>query len=335
MSWKQHRRSNLSVQSIISIIESEGLNPLKCLEGTGMTAASILHIDTEISDETEIKILTKALDLLPDRAGYGILAGQTLRATTFGIWGLVIMTAPTIRHSLEAVIRFSEMSVLQSKMRMQQKDGKTCIFLDMQHLPKKVHHFLFERFIATCINFLKEMSPELSLDSWTLSLPSHDKEYITQLKQLTKMEIYTDQIGFALTCPDAFLDRPLEHTNSMMHAHFVQQCEQMLHSHQILPNNAQCVREYMIQESNFRPKLDAVAKANGMSGRTLRRRLEKDKVKFSEIVLDTKMTLAKEIISTTNMPIASVAFRFGYSEASSFARAYTKWWGQSPTKARG
>ena len=110
MSWREHRRSNLSIQAILNILEEENIDPAACLVDTGLRPSDVLNQQEKISDELEISIIDRALELLPRKGGYGIRAGQALRVTTFGIWGLAILASPNLRSAFETMNRFSELS---------------------------------------------------------------------------------------------------------------------------------------------------------------------------------------------------------------------------------
>ena len=52
----------------------------------------------------------------------------------------------------------------------------------------------------------------------------------------------------------------------------------------------------------------------------------------NQIVLETKMMIAKELLVESSLPIKIVAERLDYAETASFTRAFKKWWGVSPAK---
>jgi len=77
-----------------------------------------------------------------------------------------------------------------------------------------------------------------------------------------------------------------------------------------------------------------VARALGMSPRTLQRRLDDDGVTFRQLVLDVKIDVAKELLAAEQLTIAAVATAVGFSRVSAFSRAFSQRTGISPTKFR-
>jgi AraC-like DNA-binding protein len=334
MSWMEHRRSNLSVQAISQLLGEEGYDPAACLDGTGLSPATVMDAQIRISDETEIAIIEKALAILPKKAGYGIRVGRSLRVTTFGIWGLAIMASPRFRDAFETVARFSELSFLLSKVRLDETEGISRAVIEMHRLPDSIHRFLFERYYAGSTTFLREMMPDLDQSPFELRLPFEDVEYARELSQVTGRKVMTGQADYALAMPSDWLDQPLPQADPIAHAHFVGQCEAMLRERQELPDHAGKVRDFIIRRGSYAPRLGDVASGAGMSARSFRRRLEAEGTSFTEVVLQTRMALARELLSTAGLSVSIVAHKLGYSETASFSRAYTKWWGQNPRQAR-
>lgn len=334
MLWKHNNRANLAVQSILQILEHEGLNPAVCLKNTGIQVHEIMAPDTEISDYLEIKILEQALAALPGKAGYGIESGETLHVNNCGVWGLAILTSPNVRSAFETASRFSEMSIMLSKITLTETQDQVIFSLDLAHLPPSIHSFIFERYYGTTLNFFREMIPEYDFSHAELVVPAHHSEYAQQLSAITNHRVSCSTSGYAIKASKTLLDYPFPKADSVIHAHFIRECEQVLRSHKQLPDNAQKIRNYILNKKVFTPRLPDVASSLYMSERTLKRRLQEEGHTFSEIVLDTKMTLAKELLLTASLPVKVVAVRLDYSEPASFIRAFGKWWGVSPTEIK-
>lgn len=76
---------------------------------------------------------------------------------------------------------------------------------------------------------------------------------------------------------------------------------------------------------------EEIARTLGMSSRTLRRRLADESTSFQQIVDDCRMRqAAHEFRERRPISIAQTALRLGYSEHSTFTRAFTRWSGMAP-----
>ena len=82
------------------------------------------------------------------------------------------------------------------------------------------------------------------------------------------------------------------------------------------------------------PKLDAVAKAVAMSGRTLQRRLREAGTSFQDLVDEERRSAARAYLGDRHLAVAEIAYLLGYSEASAFVRAFKRWTGMTPKQFR-
>ena len=80
--------------------------------------------------------------------------------------------------------------------------------------------------------------------------------------------------------------------------------------------------------------MDAIARKLAMSKRTLQRRLESEGTTYVDVLRQTRESLARHYLGTTNLPVSEISFLLGFGEASSFYRAFRDWTGQSPYDLR-
>ncbi len=80
--------------------------------------------------------------------------------------------------------------------------------------------------------------------------------------------------------------------------------------------------------------IDDVAKALAMSARTVQRRLESEGTTFGEVFDETRRATALEYLRNPQIAIKEAAFRVGFSEPSTFYRAFRRWTGATPADYR-
>jgi AraC-like DNA-binding protein len=85
---------------------------------------------------------------------------------------------------------------------------------------------------------------------------------------------------------------------------------------------------------NGEPSIESIAKQLNMSERSLRRRLKEEYISYREILKDTRMELATHYLTNTGLPITQVSLKLGFTDTSNFARAFTRWFNQTPSQFR-
>lgn len=82
------------------------------------------------------------------------------------------------------------------------------------------------------------------------------------------------------------------------------------------------------------PDLEKVAELLCMQARTLRRALSVEKTSYSKLLEEHMLKLALKMLRLNTLSIAEISEQLGYSEASSFYRAFRRWTGVTPAEAR-
>jgi AraC-like DNA-binding protein len=80
--------------------------------------------------------------------------------------------------------------------------------------------------------------------------------------------------------------------------------------------------------------IEHCAEKLGTSVRTLQSQLSDSKVRFSEVLEKQRMELAKDYLEQSQLSLDEVAVLLGYSEQSSFGRAFKRWTGSTPQRFR-
>jgi len=78
----------------------------------------------------------------------------------------------------------------------------------------------------------------------------------------------------------------------------------------------------------------SVARALGLSARTLRRRLDEEGTSFRKVLDGALGTLAKRLVAGGDQPIEAAAYAMGFAHPSAFHRAFKRWTGATPGASR-
>jgi len=79
---------------------------------------------------------------------------------------------------------------------------------------------------------------------------------------------------------------------------------------------------------------DVVARAFAVHRRTLNRRLRAEGVTFRQVLDETRLEVARQMLRDSNADIEQIAGGLGYSGASAFGRAFRRWTGLAPHEWR-
>ena len=82
------------------------------------------------------------------------------------------------------------------------------------------------------------------------------------------------------------------------------------------------------------PRMTDIAKSLGLSARSFHRRLSEHGLNFQTLTEETRRELAEGLLRNEQYSLADVAFLTGFSEQSSFTRAFKRWLGKTPASYR-
>ena len=139
--------------------------------------------------------------------------------------------------------------------------------------------------------------------------------------------------GFAFDA--RWLDVPLPAGDGTLLARLQSIADDMLHELAADGGFAKRVRAALERSlATGASSVDDVARALAVSPRTLQRRLEKEGTTFGAVCDETRRAVALEHLRTSRAGIKETAFRLGFSEPSTFYRAFRRWTGDTPANYR-
>jgi AraC-like DNA-binding protein len=80
--------------------------------------------------------------------------------------------------------------------------------------------------------------------------------------------------------------------------------------------------------------LEVIAERLGMPSRRLRAQLSEADTSFQQVLSDYRMRLAKHLLSKTNESVERIVYLTGFSEPSTFYRAFRRWTDETPIEYR-
>ena len=134
----------------------------------------------------------------------------------------------------------------------------------------------------------------------------------------------------------SLLDQPLVRADPALAAYFERHASELLARFPAEPEALEYrLRGALAEElRSGLPTLESIAPRLGMSSRTLRRRLKDDGTSFQELLDSTRCELAKRYLADGQIPVGAVGFLLGFSEPSTFHRAFKRWTGSTPLAFR-
>src|SRR5262249_55621223 len=111
-------------------------------------------------------------------------------------------------------------------------------------------------------------------------------------------------------------------------------CDERLALLRVRAGVAGRVRALLLSDLQRPPGAGVIAARLGMSERTLRRRLDREKHTYRDMLNELRRMLAIQYVRDTGMNIEDIAAVVGFADAANFRNAFRRWTGVTPREFR-
>lgn len=306
------------------------------LAESGLTENDLTDQDNRIPVAAYQKLIAAAIMQTGDTA---LLLRHTFdtELETMSVVGQIVHTSASLRHSIEQLNRYlhlmgdTELPQGVDRFELQRSDD-TLWIVDHLVLPPDMAFWSevsFARFISEFRRSFPGATFEIEMQV-TYPPPPHADQY----PDLFRVPVTFNASRNALRI-DPVWDSPetqFEPGNAYAFGIFTQHADKLLAALRAETSiRAQIEAQILPKLHEGSLSMDRVAKELGMSRQTLYRRLKADSVTFAEIHDDLRHRMARDYLGAQRVTVNETAYLLGFSEASSFVRAFKRWTGLSPT----
>ncbi len=267
----------------------------------------------------------------PDRVGLPLAYARAVDIDNLGALGLAMKTAPKLRDSLKRAERYFKLLTDTVSYRLDETSTPSQFTLLRQ---TREHPALFLRNECALCGFgriFKQfVGPELSFVQVSFRHEQPDAS-VTRYEEFFGCPVSFGAERNAIAIEPDMLDLPTRLGDVAVSRFLTEHLDAELGALASDDSFERTLAEHLSEAlSNGIPKASAVARAIGMSERTLYRRLSETGLSYQDVLENTQKSLAENLLAQGTFSITDVAFLTGFSEQSSFSRAFKRWVGQTP-----
>ena len=296
-----------------------------------LTMDQLLQSDQPVGFAQTLQVLSNAERLL--WAGWHLSLGPRLTIPSHGPLGFAVVTAPDMRASVDALLRFIGIraSFLWSAGAV---EGDQFVIRFFETVDMGNQRSTLMELAALSAQSLLERPLGREIIGASLAFAYRAPPYRQALEQAFHAEVSFEAKRHSLRFPAAWLDEPCALYDEAMHRYLLNRCEEeLLTAAGGLPAEI-AVRQALLARPGALPGLADIAASQHVSARTLIRRLKKGNTSYQAILDDVRKTLARDYLLNSAMSVTRISWRLGYQDPSNFSRAFRKWYGASPQQYR-
>ncbi|GGO78461.1 AraC family transcriptional regulator [Marinobacterium nitratireducens] len=316
----------------------------RALDSYGVDAEPLIQsvgIDLEAARDPNVRIdvrRTSRLFRLASEASkdpcFGLTVARHVRPPTLHAVGFAIWASEDLRAALDRFNRYFDILTTCAETGLDDHGDRLCFwgrarpgFADM------LTDQQFEAIIALSTLTCRLLVPG-EFRPLRVGLTRPEPDDISSYRRMFKCPILFDQ-GYAWLEVDRdtatqrlpTANAELAQANDLICVEYLRRLQQA-----DLPKQVRLLLRERLAEGE--PEMDLVARSLNVSVRTLQRKLQDHGRSYKQLVDDVRREEALQLIQQSHISLGEISYRLGFSQSSSFCRAFKRWTGKTPAEWR-
>ncbi|MEY8199031.1 MAG: AraC family transcriptional regulator ligand-binding domain-containing protein [Colwellia sp.] len=260
---------------------------------------------------------------------------QCLTLSDFGLYGYACASAVTLQEAIQHSIKFMPLSAV----RYQEKEEIDTRWVHIY--PVVLPDFLDqvididEDFAAGNYSLLKDLlGDNFDWNMVEIHFSHNRPDYGRAYDDIFQCRVKFEQPKTLIRYPVSWLTKPISTNDSSLAEVCVSRCFELLNESDRKTPWSDKIRRLIIESRFEIITLEHAAKKLHIMPRTLREYLYREKESFRRLLLEVRMTLARQYLKSTTMSGEEISYLLKYSQPSVFFRAFEKYFGKTTRQLR-
>lgn len=322
-----------SVEKIINFAAAAGLSPEDLYSSIHLDSSVLQDPDNRIPFAQLVELYEKAAELTHDN-NFGLHLGQTVDLRLFDVVGYSALNSQTLGDAFARVARYHSIWTDGAVFKVETTRNTSAISYRYVDETIGAHRQDSEMTFAAVVSLCRVAVDE----NWVpiaVEFQHSKPQDTTEHARLFRCPLIFDAPFNKLTFNPASLDLPIEQADEGLCRMLDRHAQALLAKYPPRDTVIEKARTVITRELNGgNPSLEHVAAQLGLSERTLQRKLQELGTSHNDLVEQIRRDLAMRYLKEPAMAICEVAYLTGFSEPSSFHRAFKRWTGVTPGEFR-
>jgi AraC-like DNA-binding protein len=329
----------LKIAAVVQVLTEAGIETGEILAGTGLSAKSIADPNTRTSIEQLLIVGRNAIRLC-QAPSIGLIIGQRLHVTSYGMYGYALLCAGTLRQAFEIAMRYHQLATPVMRIRwVEDQEKATWIFPSYQEMHlTDISHALYRFFLEMQFGIHATLIKDI-MGAWCLparaSFAEPTPTHAGQVAQALECPVAFGHHRSELHYPVAWLELAPQLANPITAAQMSHTCARLMEEFTWQSGITRRVYHELTRTPGRFPDIESIASTLCMTSRTLRRKLDSEGTSYTNLLASVRQALAQDYLKTTLLSTEDIAAALGFSDTASFRHAFKRWTGMTPVHFRG
>jgi len=319
--------------NLVHYAVAHGIDRAALIAQSGLDAAAFDDPDNRIPLE-DYKALMRAAKAMTGDAALALHLGATQDFKEISVVGLICYAAPTMGEALMELNRYArlaaevEFPAEGGRFQIQPRDGALWLVdtrSDPEDFPEMTES-TWSRFISETARHF----PDAPFAK-AVHVPHERPVQADVYTQVLKVPVTFASPLNAIEIDASWLSLPLHNPNRYVFGVLSEHADRLLADLQAAKSVRAQVEAHLIPMLHKGDMgMEQLARALGLSRPTLYRRLREEGVTYEALVDDLRRRMALHYLEGGKTSVSETAYLVGFSDPSSFSRAFKRWTGASP-----
>ncbi|MFC3151880.1 AraC family transcriptional regulator [Litoribrevibacter euphylliae] len=315
----------------------------KAMINMGVDVATIYQrcgIQPELLQEQDLRtphqanlIFWNVAESVTQDPNVGLHFGEHMPVFRGQVLEYLFLSSPTFGEGLKRSLSYQRLLTDAAQATLELSDDLACLVTDTQLAETRQLRHFNDCSAVGLIKFFRYVTEDAFRPS-KLSFSFEAPEDLTEYQRIFECPVDFSQPSNRIYFKKELLDLPSFHAESEL----LQLHEQLADQHVAKLEQQDVVHEVrkIIGESleTSQVTLESVAERMSLSARQLRSALSHADTSFNQLLADYRCRFAKRLLVCTDESIDEIVYLTGFSEPSTFYRAFKRWTGLTPVEYR-
>ncbi len=300
-------------------------------ESAGIDAASVINPDRRIPMDNMQTLWRLAEEATGDDC-FGLVAADELQPATLQGLGFAILASSSLYDVLTRLVRFAH--IYSTGLDLELVDDGEWVDIEFRYAPDTNPCWASQDFSMGICNVLCRLTLGEYVSPFRIECrrpaPLDNNRYVAMMGASVEFNSERNRVRYVRSD----IIEQLASANPELAQVNDEQAENYLASFTSVSTRRAVVAHIIERLQDGPPAQKDIAEALHMSNRTLQRKLREEDSSFLDLLQDTRLSLAKKYLSQPQRSILEIAYMLGFSEPSTFSRAFKRWTGLAPVDYR-
>jgi len=318
-------------------MEANGINVIDSLKACNISQKVLADQESRLAASCFEALITYC-NQQKNRHDFSTIIAKHFHPGMFNVLGYTIISSNTLKDALERLAQYKRVVSNTCNLYTHETDAELIFQMEIFTYPETnrmvigLHSLL--TFLGTVISFLRSlMDDDFNANKICISYPKPDFN-IGFLSDFFQCDIEFSAPFSGITLDRVKANKPLLGANPIItqtHEKLLNEFLCRIHKDDIIQQVRNNIYDVILLGT---PSQSDIAKKLGMSLRNLQRKLNNQGSCFKDILDDTRKKLALDYIAQPHLSLGEVSYLVGFSNLSSFNRAFKRWTQHTPGEYR-